>query len=63
MYFVEAGPKMKKKISTKIPKHALARFRDVVSQTPQSGYFSRCILRAITSKTSTFYVIADKNLS
>ena len=57
---------MKKKISTKIPKHALTRFRDVVSQTPQSGYFSRCILCilwAITCKALTMYVIADKNLT
>ena len=31
MYFVETGSKMKKKISSKILKHALARFCDVVS--------------------------------
>ena len=59
-YFVETGSKIKKKISTKIPKHELTRFRDAVSQTPQSGYFSRCILWAVTYKTSTMYVIADK---
>ena len=46
-----------------MPKHALARFRDAVFQTSQYWYFFRCILWAITSKTSTMYVIADENLS
>ena len=63
MYSVETGSKMKKKIFTKLPKHVLACFRGVVSQTPQSSYFSRCILWAITSIASTMYAIADKNLS
>ena len=54
---------MQNKISTKIPKHALKYFQDVVSQPPQSGYFSRCILRAIISKASAMSAIADKNLS
>ena len=57
MYFVETGSKMKKKTSTKIPKHTIAQFRDVVSQTLQSGYFSSCILWAISSKASTMYAI------
>ena len=63
MYFVVTGSQMKNKIYTEIPKRALARFRDAVSQTPQSGYLSRCILWAITSKASTMYAVADKNLS
>ena len=63
MYFVETNLKMKKKISTKIPKHALARFHDVVSQTPQYWYFSGYFLWVITSKASTMYAIANKNLS
>ena len=62
-YIVETRSKFKKKISTKIPKHALARFRDVVSYTPQSGYFSKCILWAVTSKASIMHVIADKSFS
>ena len=55
--------KIKKKILTKIPKHALARFCGVVSQTPQFAYFSSCILWAIASKVLTIYAVADKNLS
>ena len=41
IYFVETRLKMKKKISTKISEHTIARFCDVVSQTPQSVYISR----------------------
>ena len=63
MYFVETGSKMKQKISNKIPKIAFARFRDAVSQTPQYAYFSIFISFGITSKASTMYAIADKNLS
>ena len=51
---------MEKETLIKIPKHALAHFPDVASQTPQSGYFSRCILWAITSKALTIYAIGDK---
>ena len=43
IYFVETRLKMKKKISTKISEHTIARFCDVVSQTPQSVYISRWI--------------------
>lgn len=38
-HFVEAGSKMEKETLIKIPKHALAHFPDVASQTPQSGIF------------------------
>ena len=60
MYFVGNGSKMKQKISTKISKHALVPFRDVISQIPQSGYFPRRFLQAIASKASHMYTIADK---
>ena len=60
MYFQETGSKI---IIKKIPKHAFARFGVVLSQTPQCGYFSRCVLCGISSKALTMYPIADKNLS